>query len=110
MTEAVGLEAESQEFVAETGIDFSFVVIIFEDVTWQVPDAEEAADYHEAIGEPAFPVLSDIYEGALGATPYDGSSLPGTCILTPEMEILECTTGHGMSSLLEAVQEHAESR
>jgi len=108
MTEAVGLADEGAAFVDETGIAFSHIIILYEGVDFDVPDAEVAADYHEALGSPGIPVLSDVNQGALDLTPYDGTAMPGWCVTTPEMEILYCDTGHGVNKALGSVQEHAE--
>ena len=71
------------------------------------PGAQDAIDYAELLGDPRHPVLADPSEQVLSATSYDGSMLPGKCALTPEMEILECTAGHGNGALLERIREHA---
>ena len=58
-----------------------------------LPDAEIAVDYWEAAEEPSFPVMADLAASVLEATPYTGNALPGKCILTPEMELLDCRSG-----------------
>jgi len=52
-------------------------------------------------------VLSDPTEQVFEATEYDGSVLPGKCALSPQMEMLSCTSGHGNESLFDAIREHA---
>ena len=38
-------------------------------------------------------MLADPKAAVLDATPYKGLALPGKCILTPEMEMLDCRQG-----------------
>ena len=64
-------------------------------------------DYAEALGYPDHPVVADASEQVFQATQYDGSVLPGKCALSPEMEILACTSGHGNESLFEVIRDHA---
>ncbi len=72
-----------------------------------MPGAQDAVDYAAALGNPDHPVLSDPSEQVFSATEYDGSTLPGKCVLSPEMEILACTSGHGNEELFDLIQEHA---
>ena len=85
------------------------MIILFENTTYDAPTPEDATDYHEEIGSPSYPVFADTAEALFDAVPYDGSSLPGICLVTPEMELLECTSGHGMEQFLETIQDHAEA-
>ncbi len=71
-----------------------------------MPDAEDALIYWEAIDDDAMPVLSDHEQQVIASMPYDGSALPGKCVLTPEMEILHCYMGHGNDQGFEAIVEH----
>ena len=71
------------------------------------PSAENAADYADSLGNPDHPVLSDPSEQVFEATEYDGSVLPGKCALSPQMEMLSCTSGHGNEGLFDAIREHA---
>ena len=110
MTEAVSLESEVDAFVDETGIELSPLVVLFQDAYSETPDGEDAIGYHEDIEEPSFPVTADLEGRVFGTTPYDGSALPGKCVLTPQMEILTCMTGHGLEDLFDAIEEDAEAR
>jgi len=92
--EASGLDESGVDFEAETGIDFSYLVVIFESATGDPARPEDAAPYAEVIGDPEIPVLSDPGVAMVAATPFDGKELPGKCLLSPEMEILSCWTGH----------------
>lgn len=41
-------------------------------------------------------MLSDPTASIAGeTTPWDSKSLPGLCLLNPEMEIVDCSAGHG---------------
>ena len=37
--------------------------------------------------------MADLTAEVLEATPYNGNGLPGKCILSPEMELLDCRSG-----------------
>ena len=72
-----------------------------------IPDGDEAAYYASAIASPVdVPVLSDVHADIVEATPFEGTSLPGRCLLSPQMEILSCKTGKGEDDDLYAVAEH----
>jgi hypothetical protein len=107
MSEAVGLATEEEEFVTESGLDFGYLLVIFQDTLGFTPEAELAADYHAGIGSPSYPVLADVSDTAVAASPYDAGGVPGKCALTPDMVILGCTTGHGAAELYQLIQDHA---
>ncbi|HJN73463.1 MAG TPA: hypothetical protein QGF58_05970 [Myxococcota bacterium] len=109
MTEAVSLYEDSVDFTDETGIEMGYIVGLFEGMDPGPPPPEMAAEYHERLGSPDLPVLADTEGLLLDVTPYDGRSLPGKCALSPEMEMLECTTGHGLEELRDVIAEHAGS-
>ena len=90
----MSLEEDGVEFSAAYDVDFSYIIALFEGTSDPIPGVEDAVDYHETIGSPDIPVLADLDQKLLDATPYDGSQLPGQCILSPEMEIVMCATGH----------------
>lgn len=69
------------------------MIILFEDSNGQTPDAADAAEYWDAIQRPTFPVTVDVTAEMLDATPWDGSSLPGKCVVSPEMVLLDCYVG-----------------
>ena len=94
MDEAVGL-ADEQAGFSTNGIPFSFMVILHQGMTGSAPDAKEAARYAERIDDPPYPVTVSIDQAIIDATPWDGSTLPGKCIVSPDMVLLECWTGHG---------------
>ena len=41
----------------------------------------------------SIPVTSDILQKVQDATPWNGLSRPGKCVLSPEMVMLECYEG-----------------
>jgi hypothetical protein len=82
---------------------------VFQNSVGSPPEAQDAVDYAEALGDPDYPVVADPSEQVFSATGYDGSTLPGKCVLSPEMVMLECTSGHGNEDLFEAIVEHASS-
>jgi len=110
MGEAVSLPEHHADFAAKHGdVPFSFLVLVFEESLGESPTAQTAVDYAEAISWPDFPVAADTEGSILETSPWEGEALPGKCVLTPEMEILECYTGHGNETGFEAIVEHWES-
>ena len=91
-------------------MDFSFIAVLFQSVDSGFPDGNDAVIYADALGNPSYPVVADETQQVFEATTYDGSSLPGKCALSPEMEILTCTTGHGNEDLFDAISTHAQQR
>ena len=71
------------------------------------PTATEAEQYAEYIGAEDYIVGSDVAEEVLDNTPYDGQSLPGKCVLSPDMVMLECESGHGNEEMFEAIKADA---
>jgi hypothetical protein len=69
------------------------MILLFQDVQGGPPHPADAASYWEAIGEPTFPVTVDPSGAMLEATPWEGSPLPGKCVLGPDMVLLDCYTG-----------------
>jgi hypothetical protein len=73
--------------------------VLFDDRGGNPAKAESAVDYSadlvEADADSVFvPVLADPAREVFEVTPYDGSQLPGLCLLDPQMIMVECTTGH----------------
>ena len=68
---------------------------LYADAQGRSPDEVLGANYWRSIGEPEFPVAGDINELMLPSTPFAGAVAAGKCVLTPEMEIVECRDGHG---------------
>ena len=98
-------------FAALTGLDFSFVVVLYEDRTGALPAATVAERYAADVEIEDQPVTVDPIKAVLGATPYRGDALPGVCALSPELEILGCGTGDAaVDAMLTLVEEAAASR
>lgn len=69
-----------------------------------------AVRYAEAIGNPEHAVLADTEAAILDATPWLGNTLPGKCVLSPQMEILDCYSGDEDERAYEAILEHWSAR
>jgi hypothetical protein len=82
------------------------MVILFENNAGMPPDGSVAETYADELGNPQIPIVADPSKEILISTPWADSSLPGKCILTPEMEILECYTGHGNETAFDVVLDH----
>ncbi len=93
--------------MAESGLKFSYVMMIFEDIDGSTPKASLAKNYHSSINSPSYPVLADVNEQSLSFTPYDGKALPGKCALAPDMTLLGCKTGHEDGGLTDLIKQHA---
>lgn len=80
---------------------------LFQDYEAEAPDRDIGEDYWGRIGEPGFPVVSDPDQLTISDTPYSGQGLPGKCIVSPRMEIIECGSGHGEDDwAYEIIREH----
>jgi hypothetical protein len=83
--------------------------VLFDDRGGNPADADSAVDYAADLVEGdadsvMVPVLADPARAVFEVTPYDGSVLPGLCLLDPQMVMVECTTGHGQfEALLEQI-------
>ena len=62
--------------------------------------------YAEAIGDPPNPVLADFSDRLTSATPWKGQALPGKCVLSPEMELLECFVAVDNTRAFDAIKAH----
>ena len=92
--EAVSLPERTADFAAaHADIPFSYMIVLTQDQGGGLPDPIVAENYAEAVGNPDFPVLADPLAASIAATPWDGNTLPGKCVLTPEQVILDCFTG-----------------
>ncbi len=51
---------------------------------------------------------SDTDREVLDATPFNGEVAAGKCVLAPDLQILDCETGHGSEQWAwDAILEHA---
>ncbi len=107
-------KAEARELMERTegirdavGVDFSYTILLFEGATGGAPTEGDGAGYWDDVGEPDFPVLSNVAQDALDVTPYAGTPLPGKCVVSPAMEIVACQHGHGADDwAADAILEH----
>lgn len=92
------------EFRAETGVDFSYLLVLYEDGTLGPPDAETVAEYGAALElEGVVPVLGDPSKGITGQLPWE-DSLPAKCVLNPEMEMVHCYIGRDDTEAYEVIR------
>lgn len=85
--------------MAETGIPFSYVIVLAENNYGGYPSGADASGYADLAGVgKSLPVLADLDQAVYTATPWDGNARPGKCVLSPKMEILWCGVGHGFDS------------
>lgn len=106
--EAGGLQEKQEEFVAETGLDFSFIFVLSEGASGNPAVAEDVIAYAERIGSPNFPVLAGGDGAIVDATPLTQEAHPEICALTPELEVIDCFVGHGGSDdALDVIRSHA---
>lgn len=107
VAEAGTLASEGDAFTAETGLPFSWMLILFQDGQGNPPNAGFPAKFAAEVGLSSLPVLGDQVSGVLSATPYDGSVFPGKCALSPAMEILHCYWGEDDEEGFQAIRQHA---
>lgn len=109
LEEAIELPDRTTTYRDDLGVDFSYVIAIFQDMMGENPADEVAAEYADVIGvDKEIPVLADKVRGVVDHTPYEGVDLPGKCLLSPEMELLDCWTGHGADeAALDRIRTHA---
>lgn len=109
LAEASELRDRTIDFENESGLGFSYIIALFQDAMGEPPDPEVAAEYAEVVdAKKRIPVLSDGNQGVLDHTPYDGNDLPGKCVLSDEMEILDCFVGHGDDAeAFDLIRDHA---
>ena len=80
------------------------MVALYEGVLDPVPEGEEIAAYAEHIGSEGMPVLGDLTGTLIEASGWDGSSMPGQCVLAPDMTMLDCYTGEDDERLEERTE------
>ena len=106
--EAGDLQTIQEEFIAETGLDFEFLLVLYESPSGYPAVPEDSISYADRIGNPNFPVFADGEKIVVNATPLTNYSRPEMCILSPEMEIVECYSGYdGYENALEGLKIHA---
>jgi len=106
--EASALADNVAQLAADTGQPVQGMVLLFEGRTAGVPTVDDVVPYAEEIGADSQPVLGDTESLLLDSVPYDGTELPGVCLLSPAMEILSCGAGNDqITPLAETIAAHA---
>lgn len=96
------------EFKASTGLEFGFLFALYEGATGLPATADDVENYASYIGSPDFPIFADGDGVIKGATPMTQEQHPEMCGISPELEILECDSGHGgYEGILDTIREHA---
>ena len=85
--EAGGLQERQEEFIAETGLDFSFIFVLSEGASGNPAMVEDVVAYAERIGSPTFPVLAGGDGTVVDATPMQQSTSRSMCVA--EFKIVE---------------------
>ncbi len=108
MTEAVSLQGYQDAFKAETGIEFSFIFAMYSSASGEDATAEDCEAFADHIGA-EFPVFADPGGVTISAaTPMTTSTHPELCVITPDMELLQCFNGHrNIEPSLAQVRAHA---
>jgi hypothetical protein len=103
----LSLASRQQQFLAETGLPFSYMIVVNKDGNNQPPTGDTATAYATTVGA-TYPVLADPTDGVAMGSPWNGSTLPGKCALAPDMTILTCWTGGGEDTQgYDAIKAHA---
>ena len=106
--EAGRLQEAQDEFIAETGLGFSFIFALYEGASGRPATVDDLVSYHERIGSPDFPLLADASYALVDASPMTQLVHPEMCALTPEFELMSCYSGHGSyEDALQDIREHA---
>lgn len=106
--EAGGLQNIQDDFVAETGLDFSFLFALYAGGSGNPATARDCEAYAETIGSPDFPVFADGERIIAGATPMTQKVHPELCAFAPDMTIIKCYSGHGSyERALNQIMDHA---
>ena len=106
--EAGGLQERQEAFIAETGLGFGVIFVLSEGASGNPAAVEDVVAYAERIGSPNFPILAGGDGTIVAATPMDQIAHPEICVLTPELEIVECFTGHsGTDEAFDVIRSHA---
>ncbi|MAA80645.1 MAG: hypothetical protein CL916_15420, partial [Deltaproteobacteria bacterium] len=102
------LQTIQDEFIAETGLDFQFLLVLYENASGYPATPEDGLAYAQSIANPDFPVFVDGEDMVVGATPLTNNSRPEMCVLSPDLEIVGCYTGYdGHENALNEIKTHA---
>ena len=106
--EAGRLQDAQTDFVAETGLDFSFIFALYEGASGYPATEDDCDSYADIIGNPDFPVMADGDKLLAAHTPMTQDRHPEMCALAPDMTIISCYAGHGgYDQALDAIMAHA---
>ena len=106
--EAKRLQSVQEDFVSETGLDFQFMLVLYENSSGYPATPEDGASFADSIENPNFPVFADGNDMVVNATPLTNNSRPEMCALSPELEIIGCFTGYdGYANALNEIKTHA---
>jgi len=85
------------------------MVTLYEGVLNPTPDGQEIENYAEYISSGDMPVLGDLTGRLIEASGWDGSSMPGQCVVAPDMTMLDCYTGEDDARAAAAIEAHYQS-
>ncbi len=75
-------------------------------MTYDVPTEDDAALYADAIASVSLPVMADPHQAMIDASGWDGTSMPGLCVLAPDMTMLDCWAGEDDERAKAAILAH----
>jgi len=106
--EAGRLQDAQDNFIAETGLEFSFIFALYEGASGYPATENDCDSYAETIGNPDFPVMADGDKLIAAATPMTQDRHPEMCGIAPDMTIITCYYGHGgYDRALDDIKAHA---
>ena len=70
--EAGGLQEVQDQFIADTGLNFRFLFVLYEGASGRPATVDDIIAYHERIGFPEFPIFAD--DNNIGRCQSDDSS------------------------------------
>lgn len=94
----------------ETGIPFSFILVLDEDAQANPATGQTAKLYAETLGLVGIPVLADSTYQTRSMTPWNGLARPGKCALAPDMTLLKCYVGEDDAPGFAAIEAHASAK
>jgi hypothetical protein len=106
--EAGRLQDAQDDFIEDTGLEFSFLFAIFQGASGNDATEDDCESYAETIGDPEFPVFADGDTLIADATPMTAQQIPEYCGIAPDMTIISCDSGHGgYQDILDDIKSHA---
>mgnify|MGYP002821357557 CR=1 FL=1 len=105
--EVNGHDAMLESFRSRSDVPADYLVILFQNARGGTPTSDSVVAYQQAVSTEG-PILADPKVDTVSLTPYDGSALPGKCLVSPRMEMLKCWTGkEGDSEAFDMIEAHA---